>query len=95
MGVVLLTAAAKSHLGAILLGHILVIALVIRLSIDKGVNIRLFLHELSAGSMDIVYVHGEVHAIGGYLLMRRVGIRLSGGTYFPWISIPSVDVAGP
>ena len=38
----------------------------------NGVNIRLFLHRLSAGSMDIAYIHGKVHAIGGYLPMRWV-----------------------
>ena len=38
----------------------------------NGVNIRLFLHRLSAGPMDIAYIHGKVHAIGGYLPMRWV-----------------------
>ena len=36
----------------------------------NGVNIRLFLHGLSAGPADIAYIHGKVHAIGGYLPMR-------------------------
>ena len=39
---------------------------------DNGVNIRLFLHRLSAGPMDIAYIHGKVYAIGGYLPMRWV-----------------------
>ena len=38
----------------------------------NDINIRLFLHRLSAGPMDIAYIHGKVHAIGGYLPMRWV-----------------------
>ena len=33
----------------------------------NGVNIRLFLHRLSARLMDIAYIHGKVYAIDGYL----------------------------
>ena len=39
---------------------------------DNGVNIKLFLHRLSAEPMDIAYIHGKVHAIDGYWLMRWV-----------------------
>ena len=39
---------------------------------NNGVNIRLFLHRLSAGFMNIAYIHGKVYAIGGYLPMRWV-----------------------
>ena len=39
---------------------------------NNDVNIRLFLHRLSAGFMDIAYIHGKVYAIDGYLLMRWV-----------------------
>ena len=35
-------------------------------------RLELFLHGLSAGPMDIAYIHGKVHAIGGYLPMRWV-----------------------
>ena len=39
---------------------------------DNGVNIKLLLHRLSAGLMDIAYIHGKVHAIDGYWPMRWV-----------------------
>ena len=39
---------------------------------DNGVSIRLFLYRLSAGSMDIAYIHGKIYAIDDYLPMRRV-----------------------
>ena len=39
---------------------------------NNDVNIRLFLHRLSAGPMNIAYIHEKIHAIGGYLPMRWV-----------------------
>ena len=39
---------------------------------DNDVNIRLFLYRLNAGFMDIAYIYGKVHAIGGYLPMKWV-----------------------
>ena len=39
---------------------------------DNGVNIKLFLHRLSAGPMDIAYIHEKVHAIDGCWPMRWV-----------------------
>ena len=39
---------------------------------SNGVNVRLFLHRLSAGPMNIAYIHGKVYAIDGYLPMRWV-----------------------
>ena len=38
----------------------------------NGVHMKLFLHRLSAGPMDITYILGKVHAIIGYLPTRWV-----------------------